>query len=46
MLKHASGLSSQEIADQMGVTRQRIDQLLHRGVRKMVEELGGSNPRH
>lgn len=46
MLKYGSALSSQEIADQMGVTRQRIDQLLHRGVRKMVEVLGGENPRH
>lgn len=46
MLKHGNGLSSQEIADQMGVTRQRIDQLLHRGVRKVVEVLGGENPRH
>lgn len=45
-LKFGSGLSSQEIADQMGVTRQRIDQLLHRGVRKVIEELGGENPRH
>lgn len=46
LLKYGGGLSSQEIADQMGVTRQRIDQLLHRGVRKMVEVLGGENPRH
>lgn len=46
MLKYGSGLSSQDIADQMGVTRQRIDQLLHRGVRKMVDLLGGENPHH
>lgn len=45
MLKFGNGLSSQEIADQMGVTRQRIDQLLRRGVRKMIESLGGANPR-
>ena len=45
MLKFGGGLSSQEIADQMGVTRQRIDQLLRRGVRKMIEALGGADPR-
>jgi len=45
MWKFGNGLSSQEIADQLGVTRQRIDQLLRRGVRKMIESLGGANPR-
>jgi len=44
MWKFGNGLSSQEIADQLGVTRQRIDQLLRRGVRKMIESLGGANP--
>ena len=45
MWKFGNGLSSQEIADQLGVTRQRVDQLLRRGVRKMIESLGGANPR-
>ena len=34
----------QEIADEMGVSVQRVDQLSDRGIRKVIEYLGGWNP--
>lgn len=37
-------MTLQQIADQMGVSPQRVEQLSQRGLRHVVDELGGPNP--
>lgn len=39
-----AGMSVKEIADDLGVTRQAVEQRLDRAVEKMIEALGGPSP--
>lgn len=40
-LLHGHGLSSQQIAERLEITRNAVDQALHNGHRKLAERLGG-----
>lgn len=43
-LRYADERTLQAIADEWGITPQRVDQIAHRGIRKMIEYLGGRSP--
>lgn len=43
-LRYADEVTLQGIADKWGITPQRVDQIAHRGIRKMIDFLGGRTP--
>lgn len=43
-MRHGDGMTLVDIAQQHGITPQRVEQVTQRGMRKMVDFLGGSSP--
>jgi RNA polymerase sigma factor (sigma-70 family) len=43
-LRYVNEATLQDIGDQWGISAQRVDQLIERGMRQLVKALGGQSP--